>query len=208
MAMDPDDRDPDFARFATSIVVLGLVVTVLGSLGLYLWFQSGGASGPAGGTMRGLLQSARPSTPGLGPGQLFLFYTKDGRQLISTVAEVGAAPGLSTDELAKVCVQSLAEGRGAGLLRSPVPVGTRVLAVFVKQDLAVVNLSREFATGLRGGQEQELLAVYSVVNSLLYSIGSIASVQLLIEGETLPTLRGHIEIERPLIANTTLIRSS
>jgi hypothetical protein len=35
----------------------------------------------------------------------------------------------------------------------------------------------------------------------------IDSVQILIDGEILPTLRGHVDIEGPLVANTAITRA-
>jgi hypothetical protein len=89
-----------------------------------------------------------------------------------------------------------------------VPQGTKVVNVFVKDNLAIVNLSREVMANLHGGVDAELLAVYSIVNSILFNLESIDAVQILVDGEKVPTLHGNVDVSIPLIANTAITRTS
>lgn len=57
-----------------------------------------------------------------------------------------------------------------------------------------------------GGVGNELLSIYSVVNSLILNSDIIRSVQFLIDGREAVTLAGHLDISRPLTANMLLIR--
>lgn len=57
------------------------------------------------------------------------------------------------------------------------------------------------------GSRQEMLAVYSVVNTLLANAPEIGSVVLLRDGQQRPTFAGHLDTSRPLIANQHLIAS-
>jgi spore germination protein GerM len=100
------------------------------------------------------------------------------------------------------------EGKSAARLRSPIPAGTKVNAVFITENLIIVNLSREFMTNLGPGIDAELLAVYSIVNSLLFNLDNVDGVQILIDGERVPTLHGNVDLESPLIANTAITRAS
>jgi hypothetical protein len=52
-----------------------------------------------------------------------------------------------------------------------------------------------------------MLAVYAIVNTVLHNVESVDSVQILVDGESLPTLRGHVDIEFPLVANSAITRS-
>jgi hypothetical protein len=83
-----------------------------------------------------------------------------------------------------------------------------VKSVFVNNNMAWVNLSKEMVTNLKGGVDSELLAVYSIVNSILFNMDGVDAVQILIEGEKLPTLGGHVDITVPLIANTAITRTN
>ncbi|MBX7246865.1 MAG: GerMN domain-containing protein [Candidatus Sumerlaeaceae bacterium] len=195
-------RDPYFGRFVLTIATIGLVVVVLGLGFIWYYFQSGTATS-ATNPLKNLF-SQRSSLP---PNQAMLYYTKDGQQLVGAVADLGRA-GASASDRASVILEKLLAGKDSAFLRSPIPSGTRLVSVFVDKDLVIVNLSKEFMTNLKGGVDEELLAVYSIVNSLLYNIESVNQVQLLIDGETVPTLRGNIDLESPLIANSAITRSS
>jgi hypothetical protein len=202
--MDPNaPRDPTFGRFAFTVITFALVVIVLGLTGIYYYFQSGAAS--SGTNPLGSL--FRKGAESLGPNQVMLYYTKDGKQLVSTVATAGSV-GMSPADKARRIVESLIEAKDAAGLKSPVPQGTKVVTVFIKDNLAIVNLSREMMTNLRGGVDEELLAVYSIVNSILFNLESIDAVQILVDGEKVPTLHGHLDISSPLIANTAITRTS
>jgi len=55
------------------------------------------------------------------------------------------------------------------------------------------------------GSRQEMLAVYSIVNTVLTSTPEISSVVLLRNGQQRSTFAGHLDTSRPLLANQQLI---
>lgn len=55
------------------------------------------------------------------------------------------------------------------------------------------------------GSRQEMLAVYSIVNTVLNSTPEISSVVLLRNGQQQPTFAGHLDTSRPLLANRQLV---
>jgi len=55
------------------------------------------------------------------------------------------------------------------------------------------------------GSRQEMLAVYSIVNTVLTSTPEISSVVLLRNGQQRPTFAGHLDTSRPLLANRQLV---
>lgn len=55
------------------------------------------------------------------------------------------------------------------------------------------------------GSRQEMLAVYSVVNTLLANAPEIDSVVLLRNGQQRPTFAGHLDTSRPLLANQQIL---
>jgi hypothetical protein len=84
--VDPHEpRDPTFGRFAFTVITIALVIIVLGLTGIYYYFQSGAATSGANPISALLHKGAE----GLGPNQVMLYYTKDGKQLVSTVATAG-----------------------------------------------------------------------------------------------------------------------
>jgi spore germination protein GerM len=109
----------------------------------------------------------------------------------------------------KVVVEELARGSQIGLGPS-LPAGTRVLEVFVTaRGVAYVDLSKEAASPAGRGSDDELITVYSVVNSLTSNFPSaVKRVQIVIEDRQVPTLAGHVDLTRPLGPDLTYLAAS
>lgn len=132
------------------------------------------------------LYFASPETPGLLPEERSIPFSSDLTPQVRTL------------------VEELVRGPTSGLLPT-LPPETRVLAVFVTtRGVAYVDLSRE-ATALAGGSREELLTVYSIVNSLVANFPAVRRVQILLEDRIVPSLSGHIDLSRPLPADMTLV---
>ena len=87
-----------------------------------------------------------------------------------------------------------------------VPPGTRIRQVYVLDGgIAWVDFTADLKNGLGGGTHNELLAVYAVVNSLALNVREIRRVGILIDGRVSDTLGGHLDLSRPLPANTSYI---
>ncbi|MGB9692278.1 MAG: GerMN domain-containing protein [Candidatus Sumerlaeaceae bacterium] len=195
-------RDDDFGRFLYVVTVTGLVVTLLGLGAIWYYFNYGTLPIPNVPNPQKMLASRTV----LGPNQVMLYYTRDGKTLSGVVAELDAGVVTPTDR-ARTIVNMLLEGRASLGLRSAIPEGTTLHSVFVTNGLLVVNLSKEFVNNLAADSNLELLAVYSLVNSLLFNIEAVDGVQLLIEGEKVPTLRGTVDTDHPLVANQAFTRA-
>ncbi|PKO19678.1 hypothetical protein CVU37_03040 [candidate division BRC1 bacterium HGW-BRC1-1] len=198
-------RDPYFGRFVFSVSVVGIIAIVLGLAGMWYYFQGGGArpavTGEAGSLTAGAALNRLP------PNKAMLYYTKDGKSLTGSIAEIGP-PGTSPGDRAQIIIKHLIAGDERAFLKTPIPAGTKVNAVFVNDRMVIVDLSREYMNNLRGGVEAEMLAVFSVVNSLLYNIDNVDSVQIVIDNATVPTLNGNVDISLPLIANAALTQTN
>ncbi|MCY3970050.1 MAG: GerMN domain-containing protein [Acidobacteria bacterium] len=96
------------------------------------------------------------------------------------------------------------------------PAGVRLLALEVLDNVAYVDLTMADVGDGRGdaagrsalvlerpamGLTEELLAVYSVVNSLTANSLGIDRVVLMWNGEQRPTFAGHVDTTRPLMAD-------
>jgi spore germination protein GerM len=198
--MDPNQRDPGFARYAFTVITIALVVITLGLTGIYYVFQSGGSS-EIGNNLN--ILGNRSNLP---PNQAMLYYTKDGKQLVGTPINLGEL-GMNHSEKAKRIMVALLEGERNVGMKSVVPDGTSLINLFINNDQVVVNMSAHMVSNLEGGVDAELLAVYAVVNSLLFNLEGIDAVQILIEDEKLPTLGGSVDISIPLIANSAITRT-
>lgn len=199
--MEPGYRESSFGRFAFTVITIALVIITLGLSAIYYVFQSGEVNSP--GKALGALRE-RSNLP---PNQAMLYFTKDGKQLVGTPVTIGDL-SMDLSEKARRIVVSLLEGERNVGMKTVIPDGTSLINLFINDRQVVVNLSAHMVSNLEGGMDAELLAVYAVVNSLLFNLEGIESVQLLVESEKLPTLAGHIDIYTPLIANSAITRTN
>jgi hypothetical protein len=104
-------------------------------------------------------------------------------------------------------VAELVLGSKSGLVPT-LPPETKVLDVFVSpRGIAYVDVSKEAAVGT-GGSHEELLSVYSIVNSLVVNFPAVKRVQILVDDRPVPTLAGHVDLSRPLPPDMTLLAAA
>lgn len=82
-------------------------------------------------------------------------------------------------------------------LFAPVPQSTKLLGLSIYDGLAVANFSGEIISDFQGGSLLESYLVESIVNTLT-EFPSIDRVQILVEGEPVESLGGHVLISGPL----------
>ncbi|NLY89157.1 MAG: hypothetical protein GX085_06000 [Firmicutes bacterium] len=103
----------------------------------------------------------------------------------------------SPSDLARRLLEELFAGPGEkSLLLPAVPPGGWVRELWVNGKTAVVDLKAELEPAVQGGIA-ELLAVYSIVNTLAVNL-DLESVTLLVAGEKGRTLGGHLVLGEPL----------
>ena len=90
-----------------------------------------------------------------------------------------------------------------------VPKGTKLRAFYVtERGDAFVDLSGDVVSAHPGGSLTELLTVYAVVNAITTNLPAVQRVQLLVEGQEVDTIAGHVDVRRPLERDLTLVRDS
>ena len=147
----------------------------------------GGGPGPSGG----------PSVQGEGEVVSVDLYFADaeGRRLALERRDI--AYGTDAERMRRV-VEELAKGPSGKDLSPTLPPSTQVRGVFLSDGVVFADLSVSAAEGQPGGAWTEVLAVWSVVNTLCGNFPDARAVQILIEGREAQTLAGHVGISRPL----------
>jgi hypothetical protein len=129
-----------------------------------------------------------------------LFYVaEDGLHLTPVDADVpyGASPSEQVRALVEAQLQPAPPP-----LAQAVAEGTKVRQIFVTEDgTAFVDLSKEAVSNHRGGSLDELFAVYAIVNAITVNLPAIKGVQILIDGQEVETLAGHVDLRHPLSRN-------
>lgn len=105
------------------------------------------------------------------------------------------------ERVARGAVLALIAGPNDARLASVIAPGSKLLSLKVENGLATVNFNKAFSTNHWGSAETEELTVRSLVQTLT-ALPDIDRVQILIEGKTVQTLKGHVAIDQPLTADS------
>jgi spore germination protein GerM len=82
--------------------------------------------------------------------------------------------------------------------RSAIPNGTTIRSVFLAGGHAFVDLGGTIVSGHPGGSLGEALTVYAIVNTITVNLPNISAVQILVNGQQVDTLAGHLDLRYPL----------
>ena len=95
-------------------------------------------------------------------------------------------------------VEELDRGpRGRGL--RTIPAGTTVLHAYIDdRGLLTLDVSAAFRDGFHGGAAAEYLAIASLARTLTANIPEVKRLMLVCGGQPLPTLAGHLPLDRPI----------
>ena len=103
-------------------------------------------------------------------------------------------------------IQELIAGPHQGESRT-LPEDARIGAVYLmEENMAVVDFGAQSFARLPGGVGAELLAIYSVVDTLTLNVEAVRSVKILIGGREAATLAGHVDISQAFAGNMMWVR--
>jgi len=129
-----------------------------------------------------------------------LFFVADGSRLAREARELDPCSDMSA--CVKETLDELFYGP-LGELDEALPEGSVVNAVRVEGDTAVVDVSRIFVDEMPSGSSAEMMAVYSIVNTVCINFPKITKVRLTVEGNGKVVL-AHLDLSDPLTANYSL----
>lgn len=185
-------------RSSSHVVLFGCAIAVAVAVG---WFVA----------KRSVPQSPEGTNPvaveGQGPlkrAAHLYFGDHQGRHLVSE-QRIMVQPADSVD-FCRQLVQALIDGPRQGGSRT-LPADATINAVFaLDKTMAVVDFGAQSFARHPGGVGTELLAIYSIVDTLTLNVEAIRSVKILIGGREAATLAGHVDISLPFTANMLWVR--
>lgn len=129
-----------------------------------------------------------------------LFYVaEDGLALEALDADIPYGP--NTAEQARRLLEAQLQPAPAPYAQA-IAEGTTIRQIFLTESGdAFVDLSKEAVTNHRGGSLDELFAVYAIVNTLTVNLPAVKHVQILVDGQEVDTLAGHVDLRHPLARN-------
>jgi spore germination protein GerM len=126
------------------------------------------------------------------------FADKAGRFLVPETREVG------NSSLPEAAISALIVGPRGKNNRPTIPAETILLDLELTGDTALVNFSKSFIEDRKKLGISPILSIYSVVNTLT-ELKGIRKVRFLVEGKTLATIEGKIDLSEPIPREISLI---
>lgn len=120
------------------------------------------------------------------------------------LVEENRSLALEGREPAVTVLEELIEGPDLPAHGRTIPADVKVLGVQIKDGIAIADFSEELRSSHWGGSTGEIITVYSIVNTLA-ELPGVEQVQILIEGEKVDTLVGHLELMEPLSPDWGLV---
>lgn len=129
-----------------------------------------------------------------------LLLTPEQRSLQLPQSAAGALP---------IVVNELAKGPANAVLQRTLPPDVVVRGTFLLPDgTAFVDLGGPtLSGGWPAGSHQELIAVYSIVQTVMANFPEVRRVRLLLNGTPADTLAGHINLGRPFRPDATMVEA-
>lgn len=129
-----------------------------------------------------------------------LFFVKGGVQLVRETREI--EPCGDDVTCLEIVLDELLNGP-LGEFDEAVPEGVIVESVAVAGNQAAVGFNEAFSAGLLSGSAAEMVAVYSVVNTITVNFPSIKTVKINVGGNTGTVLR-HLDLSDHLMPDYSL----
>ncbi len=188
----------------SAVVIIFLVWMLMAGLGRLLSSPMPDAA-PDAVTLPPPPSTTAPAVPRINA--TLYFASEDGQRLVPTDREVAFAEGLVAQARSILEAQLTAEPPAP--LVSTIPKGTALRGIFVSaRNEVFVDLEPSIRAAHPGGSFHEIMTVYTIVNALLTNLPTLQDVQLLIGGQEVDTLAGHVDLRRPLRKNEGLIQSA
>lgn len=157
-------------------IIIGVLIVAIIAVGVYLIIQNN--SKPE---MNEIEPEAEITDEQMRQTIVTLYYqNKDTKELMPEGRTIDAKE-LLTDPYATL-VNLLIETPKNEKLQSAIPEGTRLLKTELQGNIVYLDLSKEFIDNHPGGEEQENITIYSIVNTLT-ELNEVEGVKILINGQ-------------------------
>jgi len=176
-------------RVTISLLIPFLVIAVVFGLQLWSKYRASRMVSPTP-------QVQKPS----GRRTAVLFFVGEGNRLAREAREL--EPCGDVTACLKEVLDELVNGP-VGELDEALPAGTRLNNVRIDGATALVDLNRNFVEELPEGSSAEMLAVYSIVDTVCINFPQVTRVKLTVEGEG-KTVLPHLDLSDPLGPDYTL----
>jgi len=110
----------------------------------------------------------------------------------------------SPDDTVRALVTALIEGPHTDLVKT-FPGETILRGVTIQNGIASIDFGRNLIDLHPGGSASEMMTIYSLTNTLTINVPSVKKVKILIGGNSVETIKGHIDTSSPFSVNRDIL---
>jgi germination protein M len=125
------------------------------------------------------------------------FGSRDGSSLVPEEREIKASDAVGED-LRHVVEALIAGPAASGAASGLFPADVTVRSVYINGKTAYIDFSRQIIDNFAGGSAAEYLLVASIVETVCADFPEMDSVALLVDGEQVETIGGHLDVSKVL----------
>ncbi|TAL15754.1 hypothetical protein EPN96_12310 [bacterium] len=182
------------------LFLIFVIVFMLAGAGGALWYFKPDLFGKVKGEVTRRVGEAASALPSIKEGKrdsVTLYFADPKWTKLVAVKRPVASHGDPAVRVRKI-IELLTREGGAGTA-PPLPSSAKLKnAYFGKDGVIVVDMEPSLDEISSWGVSGELLAVYSIVNSVVENVEGATKVRILVDGKPKETLAGHVLIEEPL----------
>ncbi len=168
-------------RKAATVAIAIMVVVVLG------WYIRERVSGPSGPGETGEVETTREVT--------LYFGSHDGGSLVAEHRQIVSSRNI-LENLRRVLEELVSGPEGEAM--ASLPASARLRGVFIHDRTAFIDFSQEIVKDFAGGTTAEYVLISSLVQTVCANFPEVDAVRILVEGEEVNTVGGHLLVSRPL----------
>ena len=181
--------------------LLVVIFAVVAAAGAFAWLRLSASSPQQNQTAQAPSSHTQPVRADE-PLTITLYYPADGALATGTAA-VKRQPDPQA-QAREALIAALADQR---VLQAAVFRGLKIRELFLDASgTAYVDISAAQQNGATASAWEELLAIYSMVNTLMQNFEEIKQVRFLLEGREAQTLAGHIDLSRKFDKRMDLVK--
>lgn len=147
--------------------------------------------------------SATPAVEVVPEREVTLYFASgDARYLlpVTRVVRCSDEPGCIS-----AVIEALIAGPDEGL-QPVLPAKTVLHGVQIAEETLTLDFDSQLVAGHPGGSQAELLTAYALANTVAVNFPHLRQVALSVDGTPLTTLRGHVDLRKPLLADFSFAR--
>ncbi len=136
----------------------------------------------------------------------FIYFADEQKIYLKSVKK-NFPSSLDSHQMGQEIIRTLIEGPALPQLEATWPKDTKINSFFITNDgKAYIDLALNQKTIENMDTRSELLAIYSMVNSLTLNIPKIKMVKILVQGNDALTLAGHVDLEYFYKTNMLIVK--